>query len=147
MGVKLSQIGNPIVRAQILRQLHGGAPGLRTAVAAEQPATPRRIRQEQGPLLNVLETEWLCVLVARTPDGTPIRAQAKRFRLANGIWYKPDFTATVAGREMAWEVKGPHAFRGGFENLKVAATAYPEVLWTLVWKDETGRWCEQTVMP
>ena len=44
------------------------------------------------------------------------------------------------------EVKGPHAFRRGFENLKMAAHKYPWIKWVLVWK-ENGEWREQTVLP
>jgi hypothetical protein len=66
--------------------------------------------------------------------------------LGNGIWYKPDFTGFVDGSYTAWEVKGPHAFRGGFENLKVAANQYKEINWHLVWK-EGGQWKDQGVLP
>lgn len=115
-----------------------------------------RIRQSEKPLLNKLESEWLELLKAHDPAtgwkgghsgfAFNIRSQAKRYRLGNGIWYKPDFTATVDLRETAWEVKGPHAFRGGFENLKVAAGLYPEVKWVLCWKDG-GQWMTQIVLP
>lgn len=107
--------------------------------------TPKRIRQSSKPLLNQLETEFLVRLHDVYPS-LKIRPQAKRYRLANGIWYKPDFTAVTVDGEMAWEVKGPHAFRGGFENLKVAASSYPEIRWILVWK-ENGQWQEQEVLP
>lgn len=121
-------------------------------------APPKRIRQSSKPLLNKLEAEWLERLKAHDPvtgwkgghNGYAfnIRSQAKRYRLGNGIWYKPDFTATVDLRETAWEVKGPRAFRGGFENLKVAASLYPEIKWVLVWKDPaTGAWQRQEVLP
>ena len=115
-----------------------------------QPAVPvqppRRIRQNQKPLLNKLETEWFNLVRESYPSHT-IRPQALRFRLANGAWYKPDLTAMLTGINVAWEVKGPHAFRGGFEFLKVAAATYPEWRWILVWKDESGKWQEQTVLP
>lgn len=110
----------------------------------------KRLRQSAKPLLNKLEAEFLryltALLSAGGKEGPRILSQAKRFKLANGIWYKPDFTAIVKGVEVAWEVKGPHVFRGGFENLKVAASAYPEVTWLLVWKDG-GEWREQHVVP
>ena len=77
-----------------------------------------------------------------------LKAQSKRYKLGNGIWFKPDMTGndTRDGRETAYEVKGPHAFRGGFENLKVAAHQWPEVRWLLVWK-ERGEWKQQEVLP
>lgn len=104
----------------------------------------KRLRQDSKPLLNKLETEFFNWLKAFYPSAV-IRPQAKRYRLANGIWYKPDFTA-ILQQEWAWEVKGPHAFRGGFENLKVAAATYPEIKWTLVWKQD-GRWEHQEILP
>jgi hypothetical protein len=66
--------------------------------------------------------------------------------LGNGIWFKPDFTGFLDGSYSAWEVKGPHAFRGGFENLKVAAGQYKEIHWYLVWK-ESGEWKQQRILP
>lgn len=112
----------------------------------------KRIRQDAKPLLNKLEAEWLSVLEKEFPNYPRPRPQAKRYRLGNGIWYKPDFTASSwpaqygTAKETAWEVKGPHAFRGGLENLKVAASLYPEVRWILVWK-ENGNWKQQEVLP
>lgn len=109
----------------------------------------KRIRQSDKPLMNKLESEYFAFLKAIYPFAH-IRAQAKRFRLGNGIWYKPDFTSVLhygdSMKETAWEVKGPHAFRGGFENLKVAASLYPEIKWILVWK-QNGKWQEQEVLP
>ena len=73
--------------------------------------------------------------------------QGMRFRLGNGIWYCPDFVRIPLDNlpMQAIEVKGPHAFRGGFENLKVAANLYPEITWVLVWKDN-GIWQEQIIL-
>lgn len=109
-----------------------------------EPA-PKRIRQSSKPLLNKLETEFLAVLEKDWPPSC-IRPQAKRFKLGNGIWYKPDFTIVTGGKERAYEVKGPHAFRGGFENLKVFAHQWPEVRVILAWK-ENGEWKSQEVLP
>jgi len=115
-------------------------------VAVAAPAE-RRIRQSQKPKMNKLETEALAWLQACYP-GNEFKPQAKRYELATGHWYKPDFT--TAGKsfstETAFEVKGPHAFRGGFENLKVAARVWPEVRWILMWK-ESGVWKQQTILP
>ncbi len=114
---------------------------------------PKRIRQDPKPLMNKLEAAWLAQLETRFP-GVMIWKQALKWRLGNGIFYKPDFAVFEVESlryEMpsiftCWEVKGPHAFRGGFENLKVAASLYPEVKWILVWKDN-GEWKEQDVLP
>jgi hypothetical protein len=104
----------------------------------------KRIRQDVKPLMNRLEQQWFDAIPERF---TSVRAQSKRFKLGNGIWFKPDVTGidSMTGRETAWEVKGPHAFRGGFENLKVAAGLYPEIEWILVWKEQ-GAWKAQVVL-
>jgi hypothetical protein len=76
-----------------------------------------------------------------------LKAQCIRFKLANGLWYKPDFTFIYPdGRWYCYEVKGPHSFRGGFENLKMAASKYPEIQWMLFW-EEHGKWLRQEVIP
>lgn len=115
-------------------------------VAAKQS---KRIRQSSKPLLNKLEQEWYDTLRGKFPDVT-IWKQALKWRIGNGIVYTPDFVAFLYHDHhdglTCWEVKGPHAFRGGFENLKVAASLYPEVRWVLVWK-EAGVWREQEVLP
>lgn len=126
------------------------------ALDSVAPPQAKRIRQDGKPLLNKLEGEFLAEL-SRFHPGATVWKQALRWRLGNGIWYKPDFAAFVdyylspglpakVRRLCCWEVKGPHAFRGGFENLKVAAGLYPNVRWSLVWKDG-GRWQEQEVLP
>jgi hypothetical protein len=109
--------------------------------------TPKRIRQDTKPLLNKLELEYWGVLKRIYTEGPDrIICQAIRFQLANGLWYKPDFVVfTYAGPD-CYEVKGPHAFRGGFENLKMAARLYPFLKWKLAWK-ENGIWKEQVVLP
>lgn len=103
-----------------------------------------RVRQNKKPLLNKLETEWFNHLSRL--DGTRVFAQALRFMLGNGIWYKPDFIViSPISTVIAYEVKGEHAFRGGFENLKVAANIYRWITWKLVWKDN-GQWKEQVIL-
>lgn len=128
-------------------------PGLLEAVQdrlvkiAAPEAKKKRIRQSDKPLLNRLEKEFQEVLIQRYPgDMHHITAQAIRFSLGNGIAYKPDFVVFMWGRPRAYECKGPHAFRGGFENLKVAANRYPLVQFILVWKSD-GQWQEQHVLP
>ena len=115
-------------------------------------APGKRVRQSAKPLMNKLETEWLNIIKDRSPNYPPIRIQSLRFRLSRSSWYKPDFFAALwptpdgPAKATAWEVKGPHAFRGGLENLKMAASLYPEVRWLLVWK-ESGSWKEQEILP
>ena len=111
--------------------------------------SPKRIRQSTKPLLNKLESECFEYLKL---NGLPMFAQSISFRLANGLRYKPDFFAfewPAVGeldRPTGFEVKGPHAFRGGFENLKMAATTYPQIRWILLWKQD-GKWQQQRVLP
>lgn len=143
-------------RGKTLCEVFAAAAQKSDAFVRDPSKAKKRIRQDAKPLMNKLESEW-CEMLKRHAVETGwegghkgyvfnIRVQAKRYRLGNGIWYKPDFTGTVDLRETAWEVKGPHAFRGGFENLKVAASAYPEIKWVLAWKEQ-GRWLTQEVLP
>lgn len=111
--------------------------------APQEAIIGKRIRQGQKPLLNKLEAAWFEALKRTNPSARP---QAMKFRLGNGIAYKPDFVDLTVRPVTCWEVKGPHAFRGGFENLKVAASLYQDVRWILVWR-ESGRWQQQEVLP
>lgn len=105
----------------------------------------KRLRQDPKPLLNKLESEFKEYHEGRT--GHTLFSQSVRFRLGNGIWYKPDFIQFCSTLGVtAFEVKGPHSFRGGFENLKVAASLYQKVRWLLVWKQD-GEWRQQEVLP
>jgi hypothetical protein len=112
--------------------------------AYAQTQLGKRVRQSSKPLMNKLESEFYLHLLLRF-NKDYVKIQAVRFRLGNGIWYVPDFVIS-APWATCYEVKGPHAFRGGFENLKVAASTYPEIKWRLVWK-ENGRWIEQEILP
>lgn len=110
-------------------------------------AKKKRIRQSTKPLMNELEAEYL-VLLRGSLSGfcdEEIHAQSLRFKLGNGIWYKPDFVVFGQGGPYAYEVKGPFAHRGGFENLKVAAGLFKQISWYLVWK-ENGQWQEQKIL-
>ncbi len=110
------------------------------------PPTPKRIRQSTKPLMNKLENEYLNYM-KMVFTGEVITSQALKFNLANGLWYKPDFVVFfTSGSIVAYECKGPHAFRGGFENLKIAARLYVHITWFLVWKDG-GEWKKQEVLP
>lgn len=110
----------------------------------------QRIRQGE-PTMNKLEQQWAAVLTA---DEFHWRFGAMRFRLANGAWYKPDFTSVPNRWDdfhslYAWEVKGPKQARWsrrGELTIKVAATLYAEIRFVLVWK-ENGQWIEQVVEP
>ncbi len=127
---------------------HPGFCGVEVAEAIKSGKPPTRIRQSTKPLMNELEKEWAFVLHERYGQfGLPVFPQSIRFMLANGVWYKPDFVVFGETGMMAFECKGPHSFRGGMENLKIAANKYaPRVKFALCWKVD-GQWQEQTVLP
>jgi hypothetical protein len=138
---RLSDCNPSAAVARLNPEIFGGAP----TVAKSAPVEGKRIRQESKPLMNKLELEaWEVLSEMRNNSFIP---QAIRFRLGNGIWYKPDFFSFFFSTgPHAVEVKGPHAFRGGFENLKVAAHEYPMVTWWLMWKED-GEWKRQEIKP
>jgi len=122
----------------------------------------KRVRQETAPLMNKLESDWFANL-RRQPEvnQATLRAQAKKFKLANGAFYKPDMTALVTTadeqdaheaavtKEVAWECKGPKQMKGmskGMLTIKVAAAQWPEVEFRLVWR-QAGRWHQQIILP
>jgi hypothetical protein len=129
------------------------------ASEADKTAAIRRVRQETKPLMNKLESDWFRAL-SSNPEviKCTLRAQSKRLKLGNGVWYKPDMTAlTVTGitdretisKEIAWECKGPKQMKGmakGMMTIKVAASQYPEIEFRLVWR-ESGQWFQQIVLP
>lgn len=142
----LEQINSPRPLADLLENDVEVNDYIHQAVQRDiQRGRGKRLRQSSKPLLNKLETAFYAWMKREHPEQT-LRPQAKRYELARGIWYKPDFTAMVDGTETAYEVKGPKAFRGGFENLKVAARVWPEVEWWLVWQDG-GEWKHQQILP
>lgn len=143
----------PHVQKQIAAQLYAGQEK-RQIVPMKQG---KRIRQDSSPLLNKLEEEFKETMTPSWMAGRcHIKEQAIRLRLGNGIWYKPDFVEFAPDwtpppfhmRVTAYEIKGPHVFRGGMENLKVAATTFPEWVFKLCWLDpDCGEWIMQTVLP
>ncbi len=118
-------------------------------------ATGTRIRQRAPTPLNRLEQELFDLIKDQYPNYPPVRPQAKRYRLANGASYTPDFTCSSypclggCDKETAWEVKGPKQARWsrrGELTIKMAAAMWPEVRWVLCWK-EGGGWRTQEVLP
>lgn len=144
--MKLEQIKDPKLVSRIEDALRA-AGNLRKELSTACPKPGKRIRQDTKPLMNKLEQEYYDrYLFGRLEVSVSI--QSIRFKLANGVWYKPDFytDGNMVSYRQAIEVKGPHAFRGGFENLKMAAHQYPWIKWILVWKEE-GVWMHQTILP
>ena len=117
----------------------------------------QRVRQSPKPLMNKLEAEFFAILSAQYPNYSRPRAQAKRYRLGNGVTFTPDITASTWPRlnginetcgadcETAWEVKGDRAWDDAIVKVKMAAAVWPEVRWILVWK-ENGHWNEQEIL-
>lgn len=129
--------------------------------SAAPVARPARIRQSSKPLMNKLEQAWFNLLSVQYPNYPKPRAQAKRYKIANGAWYKPDVTVSLwpnrnpdgsvrgADMETAWECKGPKQMKNvarGILTIKTAAAQWPEVRFILVWQ-ERGKWCQQEVLP
>jgi hypothetical protein len=110
-------------------------------------AAKPRVRQSAAPRLNRLETEFARHLAETYPQAA-VYAQSLKFRLANGTTYLPDFVSFDGPRPRCWECKGPFAYAGSLEKLKIAAGLYPQIEWTLAWR-EKGRpgWQSQTILP
>lgn len=111
-------------------------------------ASGRRIRQRTKPMMNRLEFEFYR-MQSTCANIMNIRTQAITFLIANGVRYTPDFTWRERGTNLTFaiEVKGPKAFDGSLEKLKMAAHEFPDWKWFLVWKDKDGIWREQEVLP
>ena len=140
--MNINDIKDPKLRRRIEDAMHN-VKTLETEIERSIPKHSRkRIRQDSKPLMNQLEQEYYDQYLSKDYG---VCIQSVRFRLANGLWYKTDFFCP-GSPPIGIEVKGEHAFRGGFENLKVAAGLWPEVRWILVWKDN-GAWCQQEVLP
>lgn len=113
------------------------------------PAPKKRLRQSTKPLMNKLEARFMEHLQLNPSTEGPILPQAVRLELARGIWYKPDFFCPGTGISFPtfYEVKGPKAFRGGFENLKVAARVHRWAKFYLVWwNKDLADWTHQEVL-
>lgn len=158
----LDKIKDPRLRARIEQALGavtplaaGGQVATGKTSAPLDPARPsRRIRQDTKPLLNKLETKFLNRIKDLYPNYPPIRAQAKTFRLCNGVRFTPDLSCSIwpvengAARETCWEIKGPKSWDDAIVKVKMAAHEFPEICWRFVWKDKTTKeWCEQILLP
>lgn len=130
----------------------------RELLYGDKPKPAVRIKQDHKPLLNCLEKAWLSRLQVDYPNET-FRCQDRRYKLANGVWYKPDITCqrhldpscdslSMAVKETCWECKGNKGknIDRGIVMLKLAASQWPEVRWFLVWRNDEG-WNEQEVLP
>lgn len=154
----------PLSKSTLAKNLPSSADHLsggglvRGASCSSFPAPPRtnpplataskRVRQDKP--MNQLEYEWFEKL-AMDNRWSNLRAQALRFKLASGAWYKPDATGILieSGVMFAWECKGPKKARWsrrGELTIKYAANEWPEISWWLCWK-ESGEWKQQKILP
>src|SRR5512139_1038441 len=121
-------------------------------IIAPAPISAKRIRQSDKPLLNKLEAEFYEIIRHRYPNYPPVMPQAVKLKLANNCWYCPDFFALLWPRDnapsapRAWEIKGKHAWDDALVKIKVAAAAWPDIRFSLHWKDN-GAWQEQEILP
>lgn len=113
-----------------------------SSTGAEAAPKERRLRQA-AIKLNGLETAYQDVLHAKYGPADVV-AQSIRVRLGSGAWFKADFF--VKSELLFVECKGPHAFRGGFEFLKIAASIHTWAKFQLVWKNN-GEWMWQDILP
>jgi hypothetical protein len=143
-GIRLEHLA-PAARAQVL-QLMNPVQAPSASEPGEVAAVKKRIRQSREPILNKLETSYRDEVLFKRYTPTQVRSQDLRLRLGNGTWYKPDFH--IPHERLIVEVKGPKAWRGGLEFLKVAASVHPYLRFVLVWRESRlGPWLWQEVLP
>jgi hypothetical protein len=109
----------------------------------------KRIRQQTKRKLNKLETDFLEQKLALVDgSGGIIYQQEIKLWLANGLTYTPDFVVSFPTFTKVIEVKGPYAFDGSLDKLKVAAAKYRHWSFWLAWRDKrTKVWEQQRVLP
>lgn len=151
----MSSIPTAPSRSTVLRNphLYGRLPVI-TDQNIQQPKTskPIRVRQSTKPLMNKIESEYFAILNVQNLTFPRPRAQAKRYRLANGVTFTPDITASSWPEdqeppcETAWEIKGVHSWDDAMVKIKMAAHEWPECRWFLCWKDTAGAWQKQRIL-
>lgn len=139
--------GKPLgmAKASALRAVEIGNVGL--------PKTPeasgKRLRQSATNGLNKLETDAWDYLKRTMPDHEII-PHGLRLSLANGVTYLPDFVAVDVEDPMriqCFEVKGPVMRDDASVKLKTAASKWPGIKFTLLWRDgKRGPWEKQEVL-
>lgn len=113
---------------------------------------PKKIIRQSGRTPNEtelrFESDYLKPMLA-AGEINRYRFESIRLKLANGGWYKCEWTAVnAAGVLVFFEVKGgrPRQREAGILTIKVAAAAYPEFQFFLAqWKD--GEWTIQRILP
>jgi hypothetical protein len=140
---------------QIAAQIGKGKPlGLAKASAlraidVEHVSKPR-LRQSSSNGLNKLETDAWDYL-KRTMPGHEIIPHGLRLALANGVNYTPDFVAIDIEEPthvQCFEVKGPIMRDDAAVKLKTAASKWPGIKFTLLWREgRSGPWEKQEIHP
>lgn len=146
---------SPRAQKEALAQLHGpkgasGAPGPANAAGGSTPQSEkqgRRIRQRTAPLMNQTEKRFYMWFGGPTAS-PPIHIQALTFRLANGVTYRPDFAGFYDNGTLAcFEVKGPWMTDDAVAKLKMAASVYPQIEWSLCSATARNEWTMQRILP
>lgn len=140
---------SPRHQAEVLAQLERGKPigvaraaALRKDALAVAPDKPM-LRQKSGPALNKWESAFFDRLKIDNP-GCDVLAHPVTLRLANGVRYTPDFIVFgPIGAMHAYEVKG-HMRDDAAVKIKVAASTYPKIQFTLVTRVK-GSWRHEEV--
>jgi hypothetical protein len=157
--VAASKVAKDPRNVAALAEIQGRKPATVAPQSVLTPKTPqdthpkakKRLRQGEKPLMNKLEAMWYLEIRHKFPSCPPIRVQAKRYQLGNGVTFTPDFSCSswpeLNPKETAWEVKGAHSWDDSLVKIKLAAELWPEVRWFFVWRDANGIWATQEVVP
>jgi hypothetical protein len=114
----------------------------------KEPQVIRQSKRVPNSTERRFELEYLIPMRA-SGEICQYRFESIRLKLANGHWYKCEWTALNAAGKLVWfEVKGgrPRQYEAGIAQIKVAATSYPEFeFWLCRYKAST--WTVQKVLP
>lgn len=110
----------------------------------------KRLRQSADHGLNKLETDAWQWLKSTMPNFRVV-PHGLRLSLANGVTYLPDFAAfdlNAPSDLRCFEVKGPVMRDDAAVKLKSAASTWPGIKFTLIWREHrAGPWSTQEIIP
>ena len=149
----MSGIDPTSLPARFQKQIADQLYGTKQPVLAN-PAKPKaRIRQKQGDGLNQTERAFLAHLQAN-PEYDTVAPHALTLKLGNGVHYTPDFIAYHQAVDPYGDTDHVYAFEvKGFMRddaavkLKVAASLFPWIKFSLATKKKDGSWDVQRVFP
>jgi hypothetical protein len=109
-------------------------------------APAKRIRQStKGP--NKLESAFRSDYIPEMhPELVGLQYNAMTLVIANGVRYTPDWCGWLDGTLTCWEIKGPFAYAGSLEKLKMAARSWPEINFLLAWREQKRFWKVQQIL-